>query len=187
MPTYAVIIALWGSRLAYSPVVIRWHVTMIVAIITCLVPLCAIISLKRLGIISDPGLNNRTERPIPYLVTGLAYVACAFYLWRANAPSWLWLFMVGATVATAISVIVNTRWKISAHMAAAGGVVAMIFRMIELGVGVGSSTLLCLASIAVLAAGLVGTARIYLDRHTLMQVIVGTANGFLCVYLISML
>ena len=37
----------------------------------------------------------------------------------------------------------------------------------------------------VLATGLVMSARVFLERHTLWQVIAGAANGFACVYLIT--
>nr|WP_303274263.1 phosphatase PAP2 family protein [uncultured Duncaniella sp.] len=39
----------------------------------------------------------------------------------------------------------------------------------------------------IIVAGLVMTARVYLSRHTLWQVLAGCANGFLCVYLMSMI
>lgn len=36
----------------------------------------------------------------------------------------------------------------------------------------------------IIAAGLVGSSRLLLNRHTPMQVLAGTANGFVCVYLL---
>ena len=42
-------------------------------------------------------------------------------------------------------------------------------------------------SVAIILTGMVMTARVYLDRHTLMQVMAGAANGFVCVWLLSML
>ena len=183
--TYAVVIALWCSRLMFLPLNVRWHVVLLVFCITAIVPLVAILCLKKLGVVTDPGLNNRSERTIPYIITGLAYAACAVYLWRANAPGWLWLFMVGATVATLVSGVVNRWWKISAHMAAMGGLVAIMFRILGIGMAAPGVPFLLLTSLVVIAAGAVGTARVFLNSHTLLQVIAGAANGFICVYLLS--
>lgn len=185
VPSYAVMLALWCSRLTYLPPIVKWHVILLVFCITAVVPLAGIICLKKLGVVSDTGLNKRTERTLPYVITGLAYAACAIYLLRANAPGWLWLFMAGATLATIISAVVNRWWKISAHMAAMGGLVAMMFRILDIGMAAPGVPFMLFTILIVIAAGAVGTARIYLDRHTLLQVIAGTANGFLCVFLLS--
>lgn len=187
VPTYAVMLALWCSRLMFLPLNVRWNVTLLVFCITAVVPLAAILGLHMLGVVSDAGLNKRTERTLPYVITGLAYVACTIYLLRANAPGWLWLFMAGATLATVISAVVNRWWKISAHMAAMGGLVAMMFRVLDIGMAAPGVPFMLFTILIVIAAGAVGTARIYLDRHTLLQVIAGTANGFLCVFLLSAL
>lgn len=187
VPTYAVMLALWCSRLMFLPLNVRWHVTLLVFCITAVVPLAAILGLNKLGVVSDPGLNKRTERTLPYVITGLAYVACTIYLLRANAPGWLWLFMAGTTLATIISAVVNRWWKISAHMAAMGGLVAMMFRVLDIGMAAPAVPFMLFTILIVIAAGAVGTARIYLDRHTLLQVMAGTANGFLCVFLLSAL
>ena len=40
---------------------------------------------------------------------------------------------------------------------------------------------------ALLCAGLLGSARIWLGRHTLMQVLAGSAVGFLCVWGLSLI
>ncbi len=42
-------------------------------------------------------------------------------------------------------------------------------------------------SAVIILAGAVMTARVYLGRHTLWQVLAGCANGFICVYLMSMI
>lgn len=93
--------------------------------------------------------------------------------------------MAGATLATIISGVVNRWWKISAHMAAMGGLVAMMFRILDIGMAAPGGHFMLFTILIVIAAGAVGTARIYLDRHTLLQVLAGTANGFLCVFLLS--
>lgn len=140
----------------------------------------------RMGLVSEPGLNTRTERTIPYLISALSYGACAWALYGTNAPSWLWLFPIGGMAAVVINLLLNFKWKISAHMAAMGGLTALVFRMAHDRLIAPDVNFLWVAIIVVLATGLVGTARIYLERHTLLQVIAGAASGFLCVYIATM-
>ncbi len=62
-----------------------------------------------------------------------------------------------------------------------GGLVAFVVRLIteHLAMVNGQSWLIA----TIVAAGLVGSSRLLLNRHTPMQVLAGSANGFLCVYL----
>ena len=98
VPTYAVALSLFLTVLALVPAPVKWTVAGVCFAITCLVPLLAIILLHKLGVVKDPGLNDRNERLIPYAVSALSYCACAIYLRSAQAPGWLWLFMAGATL-----------------------------------------------------------------------------------------
>ncbi len=132
VPTYGVVLSLFLTVLSTVPAPVKWTVTGVCFAITCLVPLLAIIVLHRIGLVKDPGLNNRNERLIPYAVSALSYGACAAYLHTAHAPSWLWLFMAGAGVATVVCAAVNFRWKISAHLTAMGGLTAIAFRILDM-------------------------------------------------------
>lgn len=165
------------------PLSVMIGVSLAVFLITCLLPAGSILLLTKLKVITDTGLNLRNERPIPYAITILCYSACAFYLYRMHSPEWLYMFMVGGAIAAVISLVINFRWKISAHGAALGGLVAMMFRILAIGVGLPSAFTLTVA--AILVTGFVGTSRVYLERHTLAQVLCGIANGFICVYIMS--
>ena len=39
----------------------------------------------------------------------------------------------------------------------------------------------------IILAGMLGTSRIYMNRHTFWQVVAGFANGYICVYALSKL
>uniref|UniRef100_UPI00265F5FB3 phosphatase PAP2 family protein n=1 Tax=uncultured Duncaniella sp. TaxID=2768039 RepID=UPI00265F5FB3 len=79
----------------------------------------------------------------------------------------------------------NLKWKISAHSAAMGGLAAMMFRLAA------SHQAVCdlnvWLSVTVVLVGLVMTARVYLQCHTLMQVLAGALNGFVCVWFCTMI
>lgn len=185
VPTYGVAAAIWLSILALVPSSAKWSVVLVTWLLTCLLPMLSIAGLVRLGKVSDPGLNNRSERTVPYIITALSYLACAFYLFKAHAPVWLWGFPCGGAIAVAICLPINFKWKISAHMAGMGGLIAVFFVLVVKGVFIYKPGWWITA--AVLAAGCVGSSRVFLGRHTVMQVIAGTAVGFICVFLVSMI
>ncbi len=98
---------------------------------------------------------------------------------------WLVLFMAGAVAAVIVCAVVNRKWKISAHMTAMGGFMALVMRMAVDNLGI--VDMLWPVAIVAMLCGLVGTSRVLMGRHTLMQVAAGFLNGFLCVYAISAL
>ena len=185
MPTYAMGLCMWITALSILPLSLRWTVVGTVFLLTCIVPALAILLMYWMGIISAPGLNNRGERYIPYAVTMLCYLGAAFYMYRIHAPMWMMMFMVGGAGAARLSCVVNIWWKISAHAAAMGGLLALVFRIASDGVYVHpvlpwilGGTVLC---------GILCTSRLLLGCHTFWQVAAGTANGFLWVYLLTMI
>lgn len=184
IPTYGVWIALEATFLSLASMQVRVGVTLAVFILTCLFPAIAIGALWKLGRLSDPGLNNRTERTTPYLITIASYLACAIYLWKVNAPLWLVMFMGGATLAAVVATVVNRWWKISAHMTAMGGLLALTVRLSAGDIAL-YNMIWWIAAVVVLC-GAVGTSRLILERHTPLQVFAGFVNGFVCVLLLSL-
>lgn len=183
VPTYGMMLASFLSVLAVLPLRVLWTTVAITFVITCLLPLTGILALYKSGMVKDPGLNARGERFIPYVLAMLCYLGCAFFLYRAAAPVWLSLFYVGGATAIAINTLVNIKWKISAHAAAVGGLVALLFRLAASHQAIYDMNVWI--SCGVIVAGMVMTARVYLGRHSLLQVLAGVANGFACVWFIS--
>lgn len=181
VPSYAMALVLTCSILSIVSTGSKFGVTGVTFAITCIIPMTAILLLYKFKMISDPALNNRKERFVPYAVSLLSYVALAFYLGRIHAPLWLMAFPIGAAAAIVISFIVTLRWKISAHGAAMGGLVGMVYALVYYHLAISPSIMLILY-LSILAAGVVGTARVILHRHTVAQVLAGTLNGFVCVF-----
>lgn len=183
VPVYGVWAALNLSILSVLPALVRWSVLGVVAMIVCVVPLLGIWALHKMGYLSDTRLHNQNERTVPYIIIMLCYIGCAFFLYKSNAPLWLVMFIAGAVVATLICAIVNRWWKISAHMTAMGGFMAMVMRMAISHLD--DVYMLYPVIIVALLCGLVGSSRLILGRHTPMQVLAGFAVGYICVYFSS--
>lgn len=185
MPVYGILIAFNLSILDFTPFRSKLVFTLITAAFTVLVPMLAIFLLKRLGLVDDLGLNNRKERFIPYLVMILCIGGTGVFMWYKHAPMWLAMFFAGGALAAVINMIVNFRWKISAHAAGVAGIVALIVRIIHDGFPQEGIVGWLIAWIII--GGAVGSARVWLGRHTVLQVLAGYLVGFLCVFLLTMI
>lgn len=185
MPVYGLWAAFGLSLMAFMPLGVKLMLTLITVAFTIAIPGLAIFLLKKGGMISDVGLNVRRERFIPYIICILGTAATGLFMWYKGAPMWLTMFFGGGALAGLINFLVNFRWKISAHAAGAAGVTAFILRIISLGYPMPNAYVWLV--ISVLLAGLLGSARIWLGRHSALQIVAGYAVGFLCVYLLTML
>lgn len=172
------------SILSVLPLKALVLIVVISFVLTCILPAVCIYVMHRSGRVSDPGLNNRSERTIPYIICMLCYIGCGWFLFRCGAPLWLIMFFWGGAAAIVVNIIVNRWWKISAHAASMGGLTALFFRLVASHAAIVDLNLWITAVIVL--TGAVMTARIYLGRHTLMQTLAGVTNGFLCVWLLTM-
>lgn len=183
MPVYGILLIFGLSILNYTAIGTRLWFAAIVFGINVLVPALIVILLKRIGIVQDLGLNGRRERLIPYIVSIFALIGTAWFLASRHAPSWVWLFYIGGAAGGVINLIINFRWKISAHAAGVAGIVALLIRIAS--DGFPKADVIVWLLLWILLAGLTGSARLYLRRHTFWQVMAGYAVGFLSVYLIT--
>ncbi|MDE5840921.1 MAG: phosphatase PAP2 family protein [Muribaculaceae bacterium] len=185
MPVYGIMLIFSLSFLSLAPFHSKLIFTLIVFGANFVVPLLLVLLLKKMGMIEDVGLNGRKERLIPYVITIVCLVGTAVFLYMKMAPLWVAMFYAGGAVAGLINLIVNFRWKISAHAAGIAGLVAMLIQITKEGPASAGMTWWIVVSIII--AGLLGSARIWLGRHTLMQVLAGSAVGFLSVWTLSLI
>ncbi len=182
MPTYGALIVLWASILCLYPTGTRFAVLLIIMGLTCIMPMVVIGALQHFGLIKDKVLAQRRERTIPYVAALLCYVAAAAYLNRVHAPQWFVMFMMGSALAVLATLLINLRWKISAHMVGISGVVALVLQLHKQSLNaLDLELLLCFT---ILLAGCLGTARLVLNRHNVLQVLAGAVVGYVCVDLV---
>ncbi len=144
---------------------------------TCLIPGGFLCWLKKTGHASSFMLEERTQRTVPYLLSAVSFMAWALFLAKnLYAPPYVVAAAAGAGVALLLVLLVNLRWKISAHLTGWGGFMGGFFGIcFQYGINpVGTLCLLCLL------AGLLVWARLCLHAHTPMQTVAGLYTGFLC-------
>lgn len=181
MPTYAVVIIFTLSDMnRYEPSVL-WMVGIATFGITAFLPFAGILLLYKLGKISNPALNERGERHIPFIITILSYISLTIYFHTLPTPSWMQAFMLGAAVALAVAALINTKWKISGHAMGMGGLTALAFFLAFKGLLLSPGYAFPL--VMILVSGLTATSRLLLKRHTLAQVGAGFAWGFVAIYI----
>lgn len=179
-PVYGILFILTLSVLAVTAQTAqKWVATLVIAGINVAVPAVVFLVLKMLGVVSDIGLNRRRERTLPYIVVFLCYLASAKFLTSIAAPLWVSLFYAGGALAALVNFIVNFKWKISAHTAGMGGVVALLVYIAHQVPDARTVAWLCAWLVF---TGLLCAARVWLRRHTVAQVLAGMANGFVCVW-----
>lgn len=151
----------------------------IVFILTCLFPAVWLIMMKRLEMIDNLQLDTANERIIPFIATATFYLM-ATWMFKPSVtmkiPSNLLIFymMMGGTAAIFTSFFINIFTKISLHAVGAGSLIGLGMLMIRF-----STYDLRLVFVAlILLAGLIGTARLILEKHTPLQVFAGYLVGF---------
>ena len=152
--------------------------------------------MKPLGLIKTLQMEDKLERTGPYILSGV------FYLWlyknldsTGQAPALFNTFVLGATIGLFFAFFINIFTKISAHAVGMGGLVAMLLVTTFLwsggtfGIATSSGTLqlslTALLAVAVVLAGLVGTARLALGAHVPADLWRGYAAGGIAVLLAS--
>jgi len=181
MPTYGVFLVLWVSVLCLLPYGTRVTVLLVCMGITCILPLIFLSVLRHFKLVKDLHVNRREERLVPYLFTALCCAIAAYYLYYCHSPQWFVMFMVGVALSVLVMALINIKWKISAHMAGIGGIVALIYEIHVLGLS--AFDMFWPLCAAIIVGGLLGSARLALRRHGTWQVLAGAVVGFLCVLL----
>lgn len=181
MPTFGLFFAFWVSVLCLLTYGTRVTVLLVCMGITCILPLIFLSVLRHFKLIADLHVEQREQRPIPYVFTAVCYLVAAYYLYYIHSPQWLIMFMVGSAVAVLLLALISLKWKISAHMTGIGGLVAIVYQIHVMGLS--AFDLYWLLCIVIMVAGLLGSARMALKRHDIWQVLAGAVVGFLSVSL----
>lgn len=176
MPTYGVMLLFVYTYFGVTYPHQFWLIITPVALFSFAIPAILIFMLYKIGIVSDLSLKIRRERIYPYLITLVSYSAMIWFYHRMHMPTWFFMIMVSSVAIMIVAIFITLKWKISAHMFGIGG---LIGGAMSVSYFVEHSNPYFMFMGLFIIAGLVGTSRLILRRHTLAQVIAGFLLGLL--------
>lgn len=180
IPFLAFLILFLFSYLRIMPIQYKLIVLGVVYCFTILMPTLTIFLFRKINGFSPEDLGERKRRFMPFLLTITSYVFCLVMMHRLNIPWYMTGIILAALIMMVICIVVNLKWKLSEHMAGVGAIVGGLVSFSAL-FGYNPVWWLCLS---ILIAGVLGTARIILQHHTLGEVLVGFAVGLICSLLV---
>lgn len=180
IPFLAFLILFIFSYLRIMPLQYKLIVLGVVYCFTILMPTLTIFIFRKINGFSPQDLTERKHRFVPFILTITSYVFCLLMMHRLNIPWYMTGIILASLIMMVICIVVNLRWKLSEHMAGSGAIIGGVVAFSAL-FGYNPLNWLCLF---ILIAGVLGTARIILQHHTLGEVIGGFVAGLVCSLLV---
>lgn len=156
----------------------KFYVLSVVYFFTILLPTFLIHLYRRYQGWSLLELGSRERRIVPYVLSILCYFMCFYFMEQMHIPFFMRSIVDSALIIQIVCAIINVWWKISTHMAGIGGVAGALFIFSE----VFRFNPTWWFSLVLVIAGILGSSRMILRQHTLLQVVAGFVIGFFCAF-----
>ena len=164
------------SYLALMPWAYKLQVLIMVYVFTILLPTLLIHLYRRYRGWNLIELGHKERRLVPYVISIFCYFFCVYLMEALHIPHFMGTIVSAALFIQVVCALINVWWKISTHTAAIGGVAGALFVFGEL---FAVNPVWWLSLVFVLA-GLLGTSRMILRQHSLLQVVAGFVVGLVC-------
>ncbi len=177
LPTYLFGLLFWlsPSMMGVSNDDIRNKILMLLVVCTFLIPMLSTYMLYRLGSIKSLHMEDRQDRLFPFIAATLFYILTTYlFVKQLSALYLITLILSGITFCLLLVTVVSFFWKISAHSVGIAGIVGFLIGLYYQYAAIEYFYPLLLV---VLLAGLLMSARLYLNAHTPAQVLAGAAAG----------
>lgn len=195
MPLYALMILMFipsredyilnDDSLYFLPPEAKWSLLSIFFIFSILAPGLTLVIMMKKGMISNIEIDDKRERLIPLLITaGYCLVLYLFFLIKATdiyLPKYIYALPLSGFITIGLFAWINFYTKISLHACGAGILFGLIYSYCARSIYFDFSLLL----IAIFITGLVMSSRVYLNKHTLPQVIYGFVGSAVIVFAIN--
>ncbi|MFD2035057.1 PA-phosphatase [Belliella marina] len=143
---------------------------------TMIIPIGIIMVMRYTKVIPSLEMENNRERVFPFAVITLLYLITAYAFYQKDWMDYRLIFtMFVISICLILLTSISYFWKISAHMMGVGGLLGIVLAFSLL---VQGFSLLHILLPVILLAGLIGSARLYLNAHTPIQVLGGLLLGF---------
>lgn len=194
MPLYALLITMYLPSFEasfYQEKTIFWMnsnlkiaVFSLYFLFSFLAPAISLVLLKKSKIISNFEIDDKNERRVPIIITAIYCAALAWFLVvkapKGLLPPAVYLMPIGGLVAILITGILTTYSKISLHALGAG----MFFGFLVAYFQFQSEFYFSIIIGASLLGGVIMSARVYLEKHSVSQSFSGYSIGAFVMYLV---
>mgnify|MGYP005988827643 CR=1 FL=1 len=196
MPLYALLVLMYvpssegilfnDDSLYHLPSSVKLALLFIFFVFSIMAPGLTLVYMMKKKIISNIEIDDKKERLIPLLITaGYCLILYLFFIFSAENVSYLPRYIFGLPLSGFITISlfawINFYTKISLHACGAGILTGIIFAYCAHSISFEFKLLL----IAVYISGFVLSSRLYLNKHTLPQVIYGFCGSSIIVFLIN--
>lgn len=173
LPLVGLIALFTFSYMAMMPWRYKLLILVLVYVFTILLPTVLIHVYRRYQGWTLIDLGVKERRMVPYILSILCYFSCYYLMNVLHFPHFMSRILMAALLIQVICALINVWWKISTHTAAIGGVAGglMAFAFIF------DFNPVWWLSLVFIIAGLLGTSRIILRQHSLLQVCAGFGVG----------
>jgi len=177
MPVYGVLVLFFisGTFLSYLPGIVKRIVLIIIAVNTIILPLSLVPFYISQKVIKSIHMDTSRERIIPLAMNCIFFYLGFYLLNRLQVPDLIKMYVLASFSVVVVTLLVSLKWKISIHMIGIGGLTGAIISISwHLGVdmkAVWMGLIVC--------SGLIGFARLELNKHTPAQVYSGFFIGLI--------
>ncbi|MGB3947682.1 MAG: phosphatase PAP2 family protein [Bacteroidia bacterium] len=177
MPTYGFALLFYTNNYisTFTAPEVKLVILGITFVFTFLLPAFNVLILLKTGRIKSLEMETNSERLLPYISTTLYYFALFYLFFNAGFPSVFKVVVLGAAICLLLTLLINLKWKISAHAIGIGGtagvILGIIYRL--------RLDLELIFMFTLFLAGIIGFARLKLNAHSPAQVYTGFLLGFL--------
>ena len=176
LPILGLLILFIFSYLSLLPLTYKLFLLLMFYLFTVFLPTALIRFYRRYQGWTLIELGSRERRAIPYVISIFSYLLCYYIMAATHVPHFMGSILIAALVIQVACAIINLFIKISTHTAAIGGVTGALLAFSVI-FSFNPVWWLC---IVLLLAGMVGTSRMILRQHSLLQVVLGYLAGVAC-------
>lgn len=179
MPSYLFLFIIVFASSFMQPLRIEslYEILAIIFIVTFIIPVISIGTLRLTNFISDFHLEEKNQRLTPFFFIACFYGITAYMFYaKLSINNLIVIVFVATTILILLITAITFFWKISVHGAAIGGTLGFIF---ALGMFYPMVNFTFILAVLMVILGLVSYARLKLQAHTPWQVHAGTVLGFI--------
>lgn len=164
-----------GTYLALIPPEAKRVILTITFLSTLVFPLSLLPILYFRKLISDLQIDKREERFLPFLLILILYILTFIFIFRLPLHNHIHSYALTFPVMVTVLMIANIRIKVSTHMFGIGGITGLILSLIL----IFAVPLQAYFVLAILAAGLTGTARKISGDYSSFELLGGFLLGLI--------